>query len=345
MKPRTAFNCVALLIFCAGNLPAASRVVSESSDFVGFATNGPVVYELFRITRLMTNDMIPNPRLATNAAYMRMFPTQYVYTNSVFRDFTADSMNHVIWTNYLSLTNGRDMRIWSERRHPFGWPTNPPIVSWNTNSLIYGMKGFTALSPCWDGEGAPGQVACTALTRRHAYTRGHGTAPDGFSTNFTGRKVWFLARNDWLVEAIVKRSVTRISVGTNGVYRDYMILLFDRDLPLNITPISVTTMSEVKARYVLSMPANYPHPIFQTEQLGFVSTGIEPLKFNTWKGGDSGSPDMLPLPNELVFYGGRSTTGPTPGMQADMDELCKQEGLDPARYQLHWADLSKYPSY
>jgi hypothetical protein len=54
---------------------------------------------------------------------------------------------------------------------------------------------------------------------------------------------------------------------------------------------------------------------------------------------------MLPLPGELVFYGGRSTTGPTPEMQADMDELCRLQKLDPRRYQMRWADLSKFPDY
>jgi hypothetical protein len=51
------------------------------------------------------------------------------------------------------------------------------------------------------------------------------------------------------------------------------------------------------------------------------------------------------MPGELVFYSGRTTSGPTPEVQADMDELCRQEGLDPKGYQLQWADLSGYPSY
>jgi hypothetical protein len=59
-----------------------------------------------------------------------------------------------------------------------------------------------------------------------------------------------------------------------------------------------------------------------------------------WKGGDSGSPNMLPLPGELVFSGGRATSGPGPEMQADMDELCRREGLDPQRYQMQWVELS-----
>jgi hypothetical protein len=76
-----------------------------------------------------------------------------------------------------------------------------------------------------------------------------------------------------------------------------------------------------------------------------VNTGIVGFTVPAWKGGDSGSPDMLPLGNELVFYGGRSTTSPSPVMQADMDKLCRLEKLDPRKYQLQWVDLSRFPSY
>jgi hypothetical protein len=54
---------------------------------------------------------------------------------------------------------------------------------------------------------------------------------------------------------------------------------------------------------------------------------------------------MLLLPKELVFYSGRSTSGPSPEMQADMDALCALEGLKADKYQLQWVDLSAYPSY
>ena len=53
---------------------------------------------------------------------------------------------------------------------------------------------------------------------------------------------------------------------------------------------------------------------------------------------------MIPLPGELVFFSGRSTSGPTPAMQADMDELCRLEGLNPVKYQMRWVDLGKPPA-
>ena len=118
-------------------------------------------------------------------------------------------------------------------------------------------------------------------------------------------------------------------------------MLLDRDLPETIEPMAVATMAAVQKFYLSTTPGGAPFPIFQTEQTGNVSSSIPPLTVNTWKGGDSGSPNMIPLPGELVFFSGRSTSGPTPEMQDDMDELCRLEGLNPAKYQMRWADLGK----
>ena len=344
MKLKVIFLSTFALIASAQPSFAGMQIVSVSSNAIGFSTNGPVRYEAFRITQLMSNTVAVNPRAATNPAYRRMFPSEYLYTNAVFHSLQEDSLNYCVWTNFLAHTNGRDMVIWSQRSHAAGWPTNPPIAIWNTNSLIWGMKGMTALSPCWANEGAPGQVPLTALTRRHAYTRGHGMGDDGFNTGNAGRKAWFVAADNTLVEAIIKRQVTR-AISTNGTHRDYTILMFDRDLPPSIEPMSVAEFKTVQVYYPWPTLGLVPHPVYQTEQEGRVSSGIAPLTVNTWKGGDSGSPNMLPLPGELVFFSGRSTSGPTPEMQRDIDELCRQEGLNPAKYQLRWADLSKFPGY
>ena len=332
------------------NPPQAATVTPVASppmtNYLGLATNGPAVVELYAVTmtRLITNRFLP-PRLATNPAAMRVFPSKFTYTNAVFREFVPDSLNHTIWTNFVALTNGRGMGIWSERRYPEGWPTKRPSVRWNTNCVLWGLEGFTALSPCWQGEGYPGQVPFTALTRRHAYTRGHGMGAEGFNTNLAGYKVWFLTRDNRLVEAIIKRHVTRVGAGTNGVHRDYTIALLDRDLPETIEPLGVATMAEIQSRYRFPQQVAWPQPIFQTEQVGNVSTGVAPLVVNTWKSGDSGSPNLVPLPGELVFFGGRSTSGPSREMQDDMDELCRLGGVNPKKYQMRQADLSKYPAY
>ncbi len=345
MKLKIIFLAAFVLIASARTSSAGIQIVSVSSNAIGFTTNGPVRYEAFRITQLMSNTLPVHPRAATNPAYRRAFPTEYIYTNAVFHSLREDSLNYCVWTNFLAHTNGRDMVIWSEHSRPTSWPTNPPVATWNTNSLIWGMKGMTAISPCWAGEGAPGQVALTALTRRHAYARGHGMGDDGFNTGNAGRKAWFLAADNTLVEAIIKRQVTRVTASTNGEHRDYTILMFDRDLPSSIEPMTVADFKDVQLYYPFPTLGTVPHPIYQTEQTGRVSAGIPPLSVNTWKGGDSGSPNMIPMPGELVFFSGRSTSGPTPEMQRDIDELCRQEKVDAAKYQLRWADFSKYPAY
>jgi hypothetical protein len=268
-------------------------------------------------------------------------------TNHVFDHFIVGSLNHLVWTNFIARTNGKNIVIWSQRSHPADWPTNAPTVKWNPDSLIWGMKGMTAISPCWELEGSSGQVPITLLTRRHGYARGHSMGDDGFRTKYYGKKVWFLAADNTLVERRVIRDVVR----TFGVARrDYCVLLFDRDLPDSVQPMRVIPATEVlgvtPTRYAYCPGA--PAPVFKTEQTGHVSAdipGIPGFYYDTFKGGDSGSPNMLPMPGELIFYSGRSTSGPTHELQADMDALSRMEGLDPKRYQLRWADLSAFPSY
>jgi hypothetical protein len=207
--------------------------------------------------------------------------------------------------------------------------------------LVWGMKGFTALSPCWEGEVNSGQIPITLLTRRHGYTRGHGMGVEGFNKRQLGAKVWFLATDNSLVTMTIRCGVVR--AGRQG---DYTLFLFDRDLPDTIQPLRVAAPAEVQSRYLASARGgggNYP--VFKTEQGGNVSAEVAGFTVDTWKGGDSGSPNLLPLPGELVFFGGRSTSGPSVDMQADMDALSKMEGLSPNDYQLRWVDLSKFPSY
>jgi hypothetical protein len=321
---------------------AGTNAVPGTRTFIGWSTNGAAIVQNYRVAREWKSPFpTNNPGFATNPYIMRMRAANSAYTNQVFVDFLPVSLNHLIWTNFIAHTNGRDMVIWSQRAHPNSWPATPPLLQWNTNSLIWGLKGLTALSPCWEGEGSPGQVPITLLTRRHGYTRGHGMGAEGFNTASRGLKVWFLATDNSLVTATIRRQVVRV-----GQHGDYTIFLFDRDLPDTIQPIRVAALAEVQARYISAARAGANCPIFKTEQFGSVSAEVPDFIIkDTWKGGDSGSPNLLPLPGELVFFGGRSTSGPSSGMQADMDELSRLEGLNPKAYQLQWVDLSIYPSY
>jgi hypothetical protein len=341
----------------AALLPVLAQTNLEQRTVVGALTNGPARFEMIQTERTLisTQKLRLPPHLATNAALAtnpilsRFRTNTYRYTNLVFTAFQPDSLPHRVWTNFLALTNGRSLNLWSERQHPASFPTNPPTAKWNTNSLLWGLRGMTAISPSWAGQGAVGQVALTALTRRHVYARGHGMGADGFTQGFAGKKAWFLTANDELIETKILRAVVRTKPAADETHQDYSILLLDRDLPPEIEPMAVTSMEEVRTNYLFTPPAGYPLtgavplPIFQTEQAGQVSSGIPPLTVNTWKGGDSGSPNMIPLPGQLVFFSGRSTTGPTAQMQADMDELCRLEKLDPAKYQMRWIRLREFP--
>jgi hypothetical protein len=261
-----------------------------------------------------------------------------------FDHFLPESLNNLVWTNFIAHTNGRSTVVWSARAYSPGWPAQPPVAQWNVNSLIWGLKGLTALSPCWEQEGSPGQVPITALTKRHGYTRGHSMGGERVGTLYAGKKVWFVTQQNKVVEMKVAREIVR-TVETSG--RDYTILLFSSDLPDSIQPMRVAPPKSVfnpsPTKYVELMGA--PCPLFKTEQAGHVSANVPEFMVDTFKGGDSGSPDMLPMPGELVFANGRATSGASPEMQADMDKLTRLAGLDPRKYQLQSVDLSGYPSY
>lgn len=120
------------------------------------------------------------------------------------------------------------------------------------------------------------------------------------------------------------------------------ILLFDADLPAGIEPMRVAVPEEVRRKYVFG-DLSYK-PVFMTLQEGRISAGV-PGWTVPFRGGDSGAPIMLPLPDELVFFGGLTTSPPSAEVQADMDMLSREAGLDPRRYQMQWADLDKYPDF
>jgi hypothetical protein len=351
---------VVLVASCRAQAPVPGSAPAPVEPIVRI-TNGPAVYHTL-IT--VTTNISPNPRYnpsnrLTEAELRKRSPnlnplaldlykkTQQSHltnyspvTNLVFEGFRKESLSHLVWTNFIASTNGRTMQIWSVRRHPESWPSTPPVVAWNTNSLLWGLKGFTALSPCWENEGGPGQVPITALTRRHGYTRGHGMGPDGFRALLAGKKVWFCAADNKLVEVRIRREVVRVTgKGTN----DYTLVLFDRDLPAGVTPVRVAPWKLAVTKHPFSPDA--PWIFYATEQTGYVNAGVPGFTVAVNKGGDSGAPNLLPLPGELVFFSGRTTSGPSPQMQADMDELCRLEGLPAAKYQLAWADLSRFPDY
>ena len=335
--------------------PITKTWLSPTNDFV-LLTNGPAVYrvlcysntvvssnpQFLRNKRLLesTNPLPPwvRERLRTNRD-PELLTNSFPITNLVFQRFATGTLNHLVWTNVIENTNGRTMRMWSTRGHPPGWPTKAEVsATWDRQSLVYGMRGFTALSPCWEMEGSSGQVPITALTRRHGYTRGHGMGEGGFRKVYEGKKVWFLSATNQRIEVKILREVVRTQTGN-----DYTLVLFDRDLPDSIRPLRVINATNLFSRF--ASPPQTPFPIILTEQDGNATMDLPGFRYPFFKAGDSGSPDLLPIPGELVFITGRSTASPSPAMQADMDELCRLERLQPANYQMQWFDISKYPAF
>jgi len=317
-------------------------------------TNGPIIYRA--LLQYITNyvpplpytsykppplDLDPEIRRGLLSFMLQGTPKVSTETNTQFDHLVPESFRNLVWTNLVAHTNGRNPVIWSPRYHPKEWPSIPPVAVWNTNGLMWGMKGVTALSPCWEGEGASGQVPITALTRRHGYSRGHGMGPDGFRTLFAGKKVWFITRDNRVIEVKIAREVVRV---VDKSQRDYSIVLFDRDLPEGIDTMRVTEPLPIFGVDSKVYPYAFggPNPLFKTEQSGQVDADMPGFSVNTWKGGDSGSPNMLPIPGELVFVTGRSTSGASSAMQNDMDELCRLEGLDPRKYRLQWFRLPEF---
>jgi hypothetical protein len=255
---------------------------------------------------------------------------------NTFAGFVPGSLAEAVWAGFD--TNGRSTKIWEFWQLPPGWPKIPPVLRWNTNNLMWGRRGMTAISQVCEGMGAFGQGELTLLTRRHAYLRGHSMGASGLHPEKVGVRVWYCTRDNKVIERKVKLLLVRArEPGSPG---DYSIVLFDADLPATIEPMRVADLTKVSLKYLYDDLSH--KPVFMTLQGGYVSAGV-PGWTVPFAGGDSGAPIMLPLPGELVFFAGLSTSRPSAAMQADMDMLSRKAGLDPRRYQMQWVNLDGYP--
>ncbi|MCL4790312.1 MAG: immunoglobulin domain-containing protein, partial [Verrucomicrobia bacterium] len=267
---------------------------------------------------------LTNVQLSNNGLYrLRAFsPTKS--NSAAARLVVLDAPAWTIWTNYTAHTNGKTAEMWATYSHPIR--TNPPALAWNTNSLLYGKTGFTAISQANSFQSNHAPV--TALTRRHGFTAGHSLAPYSGYEGFAGHadtKVWFCTSDNQLVEAT---NVIAYARWTSAY--DYGIPIFNDDLPTNITPIMVMTPPTSigvcfrKCQHGL-MSANLRPQTSLSEAFLPQDTSKPPFNdHNTSEGGDSGSPNMIPTTDgSLVFIGGISTSGAlSVPMQEDMDYLC-----------------------
>jgi hypothetical protein len=251
---------------------------------------------------------------------------------------TVDSPFRIAaWTNFIANTNGRTMQMWSQYSLPDGWPSVPPVMAWDTNCLLFGLDGFTAISQCNEFQGAPGVVPATLLTPRHAYTRGHGMGPNGLGTSLTGQSVWFCTASNTIVQMTVAANFIRLGTFGGQVY-DYGILVFTEDAPASITPMSVLSETDYEVYYPDT--PDLPFVLLGTTAPGYCAAGLPPFIYPLLVAGDSGSPNMIPTPDhKLAMISGRSTSGASPQMQADIDTLTALVGLSTNNYQLRWYDM------
>jgi hypothetical protein len=280
----------------------------------------------------------PQSNTIWTSAVERAWVAGVTLITNTFAGFVPGSLAEAVWAGVH--TDGRSTRIWEFWQLPPGWPSNPPVLRWNTNNLMWGRKGMTAISQVCEGMGAFGQSAATILTPRHAYLRGHSMGASGLHPERVGKRVWYCTRDNQVIERKVQLLLVR--TGEPGSPGDYSIILFDADLPPGIEPMRVADPMKVLRKY-LHGDFGYK-PVFMPLQGGYVSAMIPGWAIPIG-GGDSGAPKMLPLPGELVFFGGLTTSPPSAAMQADMDMLSRKAGLDPRRYQMQWVNLDEYPDY
>ena len=183
--------------------------------------------------------------LATNVAGQKII-RDVIQISNTFAGFVPGSLASVVWAEFRP--EGRSTNIWESWQLPAGWPTTPPVLRWNTNNLMWGRKGMTAISQICEGMGAFGQGSITALTPRHGYVRGHSMGPSGLDPTRVGRRVWFCTRDNQVIERKIQLMVIRgPDVPGKG---DYSIMLFDADLPAGIEPMRVVDPVKLRRKYL-----------------------------------------------------------------------------------------------
>jgi hypothetical protein len=242
-------------------------------------------------------------------------------------------------TGVNGVTNGTTSYLWSMNN-----PNNPQTgnTAWEANSLIRAYSEYTAISQdcIWD-DGVVGIDAITALTARHGYGAGHQHIGKGLGTNC----IYSGPPYPWVAFCDANNNVYQVNIlGYAAHYddsteQDYAVFVFDRDVTTScgVTPMPVAY--QLPAAYIALTTGQayggtvqYATTLSQNElPIGCLPTLLPESDI----GGDSGSPYMVPTTTKhLVFYGGKTTTGPSQQMQADMNTLTTGIGLSPANYQM-----------
>jgi hypothetical protein len=162
----------------------------------------------------------------------------------------------------------------------------------------------------------------------------------GLGTGLAGQSVWFCTASNTLVQMTVAANFIRLGTFGGQIY-DYGILVFTEDAPASITPMSVLSEADYEVYYPDT--PDLPFMFFGTTAAGFCSAQVPPFVYPLLNPGDSGSPYMIPTPdNKLAMFSAASTSGASPQMQADIDTLTALVGLSTNNYQLRWYDMKPW---
>ena len=264
--------------------------------------------------------------------------------------YPINSLGYALETNYAALTHrlvhyqvSNDALLIG----PYASPANPVGLSWNTNSILTGKRGVTAISIAQFGGT---QSRLCLVTKRHAVGAGHY----GGLTN--GLTVFFLGTNNTLH----RMTTSNIWVGQwrDADREDRAILTFTQDVPDDVQPMRIAApLTNGPTGDIYALMEKYfppeaqnpyqPRAAFWVCQHGYCGRNGQhhPGGVIGSDGGDSGSPGFIILGDECVNIGGISMNAPTTNMLRRMDDLTRSLGLNPAKYQPSYVWLTNYPTW
>ncbi len=269
---------------------------------------------------------------------------------------TPGNLPCLVWSNVMSQTNK------SERQY-VSWDSISNVVR-NTNCLIYPAYGSTGIFQTYltgDGHGGlsgSGGVPGVLVTRRHVIIRGHdnGWVNVGQTNGVWGTQILFYDRTNGVYVATATNALGHV-YDTNYPGLDYCLMFLTADVPANIEPVPQIYAAEYFAKYASALPAVSPYtqPLEASIYPACVSWSAPgfPSFLNAggpWVGGTSGSPNLLLMPTAtgetLLMYSGRTTSGISAQMLADIAALTRTAGLDPSNpdYQPQIVSLSQFPN-
>jgi hypothetical protein len=252
-----------------------------------------------------------------------------------FSNYVSGTLGHHAITNIVARTNaGRTGELFA------GY--SPTGFAWNTNSLLYGLAGYSGISPSPNAGGT-----FTAITRRHIYTCAH-TSPGAALTNGAGvGSVIYFTGTDGTTNAATITATRRRYYDNGYPDDDYLLGIVSADLPATVQPLPVAWATNVTSRLPLGAWTQYPPiPILETCQHGRVGSRFMTL-FDGHQmrvGGDSGNPLLIVVSNSLVNYGGTSGTLLSSNFLADLNALTLEAGLDTNSYQPTIWPLTNFPN-